>query len=454
MMDYKEAQDYLLGFTDYEKLPSVTYSPANYDLRRMRVLLEKLGNPHLKSKTVHVTGTKGKGSTAAMIASVLSVSGYRAGLFTSPHLHTMRERVQINGQLIAESDMAAGVDRLKTIVTSLMNSPGWEYGPLTTFELLTALAFAYFAEKGVDYQVVEVGLGGRLDATNVVQPQVAVITSISLDHEDILGNSLEKIAREKSGIIKPNITVVMAPQEAGVENVLKHACLDDQAKLIRIGVDVTWNQGAFTMRGQACNITGRNSSYELFIPLLGNYQLENAATAVAALEALSDLGAEIPHEKLIQGLAGVSWPGRLQVLGQRPWIVVDGAHNPYSIQKLREAVVKYFNFKRLFVIIGTSIDKNIPGIIKELLPLSPTVIVSASQHPRATPPVRLAEEFARWGRSGEIAPSISAALNRAMRLATPQDLILVTGSLFVVAEALKLFKSKVEGGDNNAATGR
>ena len=442
MMDYQAAQDYLLGFTDYEKLPSVAYSPANYDLRRMHLLLEKLGNPHLKSKTVHITGTKGKGSTAAMIASVLSASGYVTGLFTSPHLLTMRERIQINGQLISETELAAGVERLKPVVTALINSPGWGYGALTTFELLTALAFTYFAEKRVDYQVVEVGLGGRLDATNVVQSQVAVITSISLDHEDILGHSLEKIAREKSGIIKPDITVVMAPQENEAENVLNRACLDNQAKLIRIGTDVTWQKQSFALEGQSCSIVGRNSNYELFIPLLGSYQLENAATAVAAIEALTDQGAKISYENLKQGLANVSWPGRLQVLGKHPWIVVDGAHNPYSIQKIREALVEYFTYKRLFIIIGTSIDKNIAGIVKELLPLSPTVIVSASQHPRAIPPVRLAEEFARWGWSGEIAPSISAALTRAQHLATPSDLILVTGSLFVVAEALKVLQLK------------
>lgn len=442
MMDYQAAQEYLLGFTDYEKIPSVVYSPANYDLRRMHLLLEKLGNPHLKSKTVHITGTKGKGSTAAMIASVLSASGYITGLFTSPHLLTIRERIQINGQLISESELADGVEKLKPVVTSLMNSPQWEYGALTTFELLTALAFTYFAEHRVDYQVVEVGLGGRLDATNVVQPQVAVITSISLDHEDILGHSLEMIAREKSGIIKPNTTVVMAPQETEVENVLKRVSLDNQAKLIRIGTDVTWRQKSFTLKGQSCNIVGRNSNYELFISLLGSYQLENAATAVAAIEALTGMGAKISYENIKQGLANVSWPGRLQVLGHRPWIVVDGAHNPYSIQKIREALVTYFAYKRLFVIIGTSIDKNISGIVKELLPLSPTIIVSASQHPRATPPVRLAQEIARWGRSGEIAPSIPAALTRAQQLATPSDLILVTGSLFVVAEALKILQPK------------
>ncbi len=454
MMDYNAAQEYLLGFTDYEKLPSVTYSAANYDLRRMSVLLEKLGNPHLKSRSVHITGTKGKGSTAAMIASVLSTSGYRTGLFTSPHLLTMRERIQINGQLISESELAAGVGALKPVVTSLMNKPQWEYGALTTFELLTALAFAYFAEKGVEYQVIEVGLGGRLDATNLVNPEVAVITSISLDHEDILGHTLEKIAVEKSGIIKSNIIVVSAPQEPEADYVLAQTCRGNQAKLVRVGTDVTWMLKSFTHAGQSVRIKGRKSEYELFIPLLGEYQLENAATAVAAIEALIDRGAQVTEENLKQGLARVSWPGRLQIIGRQPWLVIDGAHNPYSVKKLREALVKYFDYERLFVIMGTSIDKNIPGIAKELIAGSPTVIVSASQHPRATPAVRLAEEFAKVGQRVEIAPNIPAALTRARTLAKPSDIILVTGSLFVVAEAIKAIESEGKEGEYNAPRSR
>ncbi|MBI4289669.1 MAG: bifunctional folylpolyglutamate synthase/dihydrofolate synthase [Chloroflexi bacterium] len=436
-MDFQSAQDYLQGFTDYEKLPSVVYSAENYDLRRMQELLKALGDPHLKPRTVHITGTKGKGSTAAMVASVLIASGYRTGLYTSPHLHSIRERIRIDGHAIPEAEFASGVQRLKPIVGTLTASSRWRHGAFTTFELLTALAFDHFAGKGVEYQVIEVGLGGRLDATNVVQPQVAAITSISMDHQDILGGSLEKIAREKSGIIKPGVTVVCAPQGPEADQVIGLACRQSGAKRIRVGKDITWRQESFDGHGQSFVVADEESNYELFIPLLGDFQLENAATAVTVLRVLARQGAAVTKESLYQGLAAVSWPGRLQVLGRGPWVVVDGAHNPYSVQKLREAVAKYFDYERLIVILGTSVDKNIAGIIKELLPLSPLAIVTASQHPRATPPVRLAEELARWGRSGEIAPGVGAALERARRLATASDLILVTGSLFVVAEAIR-----------------
>jgi len=236
-MDYKQALDYIDSYTDYEKIP-MPHDPAFYDLRRVHLLLGRLGDPHLGAKTVHIGGTKGKGSTAAMVASALSKAGYRTGLYTSPHLTTLRERFRVDGEMITETELVSTVDRLKPEVEAV-NAEA-RYGELTTFELLTALAFVFFQEKEAAFQVLEVGLGGTYDATNIVQPEVCAITSISLDHTDVLGDTLSQIAAEKAGIIKPGVTVVMAPQEDEAARVIVRACSQKGVALVRVGSDITW----------------------------------------------------------------------------------------------------------------------------------------------------------------------------------------------------------------------
>jgi dihydrofolate synthase/folylpolyglutamate synthase len=427
-VNYRAALSYILSFTDYEKVPASLYRAANFDLRRMAELLEGLGNPHLTSTAIHVAGTKGKGSTAAMIASALSAAGYRTGLYTSPHLHTFRERVTIDGEMIAEEEFAALVERLKPEVDEANRRQN--YGELTTFEILTALAFAFFAERRVDFQVLEVGLGGRLDATNVVTPRLSVITSISLDHAEVLGDSLAKIAREKAGIIKPGALVVSAPQSSGAEVVIKEVCRHDGASLIEVGRDVTWKKLASDFTGQSFEVRGKVGSYQLNIPLLGEHQLENAAVAVAALETLA-----IEPKHIAQGLAQVKWPGRLEILRHEPLVLVDGAHNADSSRRLREAIQAYLSFDRLILIVGASSDKDIGGIVGELAPLSSLAIITRSRHPRALTPSLLLEEFERQGVRGELAESVSSAVERALGVAGPGDLICTTGSLFVAAEA-------------------
>lgn len=434
-MDFKEAVDYIQSFTDYEKTPGIAYTAANYDLRRMVELLGRLGNPHLLPQTVHVAGTKGKGSTAAMIASVLTVSGYRTGLFTSPHLHTIRERIKVDSRLIPEKHFAALTEELRPEVETV-NRHGVG-GKLTTFELLTALAFAYFKQKKVDFQVLEVGLGGRLDATNVVRPGVCIITSISLDHVEVLGHTLAEIAREKAGIIKPGCVVVSAPQRPEAAIVIAEVCRQQRARLVKVGRDISWGKVSASLKGQSFELWGRTGSYDLSIPLLGDYQLENAATAVAALEELAALGATISADSIAEGLKKVSWPGRLQILGRRPLVVGDGAHNPYSAQKLRQAVAQYFKFGRCILVLGTSLDKDISGIAQEMAPLASQVIVTRSQHPRAASPSVVAAEFACRGVQAEVTQSTGEAINLARSMAKKTDLILVTGSLFVVAEAIE-----------------
>jgi dihydrofolate synthase/folylpolyglutamate synthase len=433
-MNYRQAEDYILSFTDYEKIPGIAYTSANYDLRRMEKLLLPLGNPHLGTRTVHIAGTKGKGSTAAMISRVLIAAGYNTGLFTSPHLHTLRERIRTSGTMISEADFAALVAKVKPIVEKVNREAA--YGELTTFEILTAIVFAYFKSSRVDFQLLEVGLGGRLDATNVAKADVCVITSISLDHTEILGDTVAKIAAEKAGIIKPGCIVVSSPQVGEAAEVIRQVCQQQGARLIQVGEDIVWQKTGGDLHLQNFAVKGRSGNYDLAIPLLGDHQLENAATALAALEALVYLGAKISAQDFVQGFGQVSWPGRLQILSREPMVLVDGAHNAYSMRKLVEAIKKLFRFKRCLVIFGTSCDKDVLGMAKELESLADNIIITTSSHPRAASISTLAREFARLDIKVDIVENISTALPKALAVAQKKDLILVTGSLFVVAEAI------------------
>jgi len=435
-MNYIEAEEYLNSFVNYENIPGISYASPDYDLRHVEEVLHQIGNPHLAARTVHIAGTKGKGSVAAMIAQVLTDSGYKTGLYTSPHLHHLRERIKVDGTLISEEAFAELMTKLKPYLEAANRRQ------LTFFEVLTILAFVYFHEKQAHFQVLEVGLGGRLDATNVAQPEVCIITSISLDHMQILGDSLEKIAYEKAGIIKPGCTVVLSPQPEEVTSVISNICYKQGANLVRVGKEVTWRGMNGDLSHQSIMVEGRRGIYHVTIPLLGDYQLENTATAVAALEVLVSRGFDISSQDIAQGLAKVKWPGRFQILQHSPIVLVDGAHNVASIKRLVENVKAYFSYKRALLIFGVSCDKDIPGIVRELVSLSPQVIVTHTSHPRAASPSVIATEFVKMGVNSKITENIPQALFQALSLASEQDLICVTGSLFVVAEALDYF-SKV-----------
>ncbi len=444
-MNYSQAKQYLYSFTNYEKLPGVCYAPPGYSLQPVEELLHRTGNPHLAARTVHIAGTKGKGSIAAMVAQVLTVSGYRTGLYTSPHLHTLRERIQVDGKLISRDEFAALVTELQPYLDAAMTTVANQNHqsqeektdqPLTFFEALTVLAFAYFSQKKVDFQVLEVGLGGKLDATNVAKPDVCVIAPISLDHIDVLGDSLEKIAQEKAGIIKPGSLVVSSPQTKEASRVISHTCRQQRATLVQVGKDISYHALSADLHQQSFANESGKGTHRFTIPLLGDYQIENAATAIATLESLSSLGFDISAENIARGLAQVNWPGRFHILNYEPVVVVDGAHNVASMKRLVENIKAYFNYDRLFLIIGTSCDKNISGIVKELVPLSPRVIVTHASHPRAASPSVIAAEFTRQGNRPEIIDTVAGAFTLAISTASKKDLICATGSLFVVAEAL------------------
>jgi dihydrofolate synthase/folylpolyglutamate synthase len=428
---YQDALRRLLGLADYERMAGLTAPAPKYDLVRMREFAGRLGDPQRAVPIVHVAGTKGKGSTAAMISSMLAASGRRVGLFTSPHLHSFRERLRINGEPMSEARFVVMLDRVWPYVEA-MAADGLSSTP-TTFEVLTAMAFDLPASEAVDILVLEVGLGGRLDSTNVAEATVDVITSVSLDHTAILGDTIEEIAAEKAGIVKSAVPLIVAPQRAEALDVIRDRASSWGAPVTLIGSDVRVVHHEHSLEGQRFTVKTARATYELELPLLGPYQQENAALAVAVGEEF-----DLPASAIQQGIAGVRWDGRFQVLSKLgPIVVVDGAHNPQSIGVLRETVRQYLAPDRTTIVFGCSGDKELGSMVEELSRFVSDVIVCASRHPRSVAPAQLADAFEAAGVPVRIASDVRSALDQARAASGPADAIVVTGSLFVVAEALE-----------------
>ncbi len=437
MFTYQQALDYIYSFIDQEKLQPDKYEPRRFDLINMHALLGMLGDPHNRLRAVHVAGTKGKGSTCAMMASVLQSAGYKAGLFTQPHLHTFRERIQINGRLISEEEMVVLLEKQKPSIEKLPEP--------STFEIMTALAFQYFAEQEVDFAVIETGLGGRLDTTNVLDPLVAVITSISYDHTYILGDTLEKIAGEKAGIIKEGKPVVCAPQQPEALEVIAETCRARNAPLVLLGQDWLWERTEANLEGQGLRVTcqmadseglmPRGTNEEFWVPFLGPYQLVNATTAIVTLDQLYRQGVDISLEHVTGGLRMARWPGRLEILSRNPLLVVDGAHNVDSIQRMTRTLAEDLSFDRLVVVAGFSADKDIAGMMDELSSIADELVLTKSAHPRSADPEEVARKASGTKARISVIEDVPAALWFALEESSPEDLICVTGSLFVVAEA-------------------
>ena len=437
-MDYSAAAAYLAGLTDYEISPATAYNAANFDLRRVETLLQELGRPHTGRKTVHIAGTKGKGSTAAMMASILVSAGHRTGVFTSPHLYSWQERMAVNGHAVTKRDFARLAGAVRTHVEAINREA--RFGKITTFEALTAMAFLHFRDKGAAFQVLETGMGGRLDATNVASPDVCILTSISFDHTQVLGNTLAEIAGEKAGIIKPGCMVISAPQQPEALAVIVKQCRLSGADLVLAGKDITWKRLGGDLDGQTLTVSGRDGSYKLHIPLLGDHQLENAGLAVAAAEVLRRQGTCITRVHMERGLRVVKWPARLQVLKRSPLLIIDGAHNAYSMKALAASVTKYIPYKNLHIVFGSSGDKDIDGMAAVLAGLAGKVIVTSSGHPRAATAEQLARVFLKHGVPVEIKPDAREALSAALAASGEGDLVLATGSLFLAAETGRLFR--------------
>lgn len=456
-MTYEEALAYLYSFSDFERSGKYTRNPEE-NLPREARLLALLGNPQEQYRTTLIAGTKGKGSTAAYIERVLREAGRRTGLYTQPDLHTFRERMRVNGQLISEEAVAQLIPEIRSAVERVQEEH--EFAPFITYEVATALAFLYFARQGVQHAVIEVGLGGRLDATNVLQPLVSVITSISYDHMQILGNTLTEIATEKAGIVKQNGVVVTSAQQPEALLAIASVCKERHARLLRVGTsDVVDAARAEVDAGHVPPLSYRylleeryrNETRQRFtvwtptkvyrnleIPLAGQYQLENAATALATLELLCERGIVWDETALRRGFRNVHWPARIEVVGREPTLVVDGAHNADSMQKLLEALRASFSMQRLLVVLSVAQDKDIAGIVHELRDVD-VVIVTHMHSTRAATVADLQKAFAEHAPNVEVhsADDIDTAMQLALTLAGKDDLICATGSLYLAAEALR-----------------
>jgi dihydrofolate synthase/folylpolyglutamate synthase len=446
---YQEALAYIYSLTDYEKQGFAAYAAENYDLGRVRDLLGLLDEPQRSFDSVHIAGSKGKGSTAAMADSILRAAGYRTGLYTSPHLHTFRERIRLDGDMISEAEVVRLVQQVRPLADRIAG--------ITTFEVMTAMALAWFAQNEADWVVLEVGLGGRLDATNVVVPAVAVITPISLDHMAILGDTLALIAAEKAGIVKPGVPVVSAPQPAEALQVIEDTCARRGAPLILVGRDWIWErlnltpgagsaslEGQWLRIGQAVQKLGpgdppREPDVQwlepLWIPLLGEFQLVNATTAVAALRQIPHLQESLSAAAIQEGLRSVHWPGRVEILGQQPLVVVDSAHNGDSARKLMAALRTYLSFERLIIVLGASADHVTSDLLAAFLAGADRAIVTRARHPRAAQPGWIQDRAASLGFELEMSEDVPQALAMALDGAGVGDLVLCTGSVFVAAEA-------------------
>ena len=431
---YNLALDYLYSFVDYSLKHSSELARADFNLDRMRLLMSELGNPQLQYPILHVAGTKGKGSVCALAASGLRAAGYRVGLYTSPHLLDYCERIQLDGTPVSHDGLVALVEAVKPAVARIPK--------LTTFEITTALGLLYFANQKADAAVIEVGLGGRLDATNVVTPRISVITSLSYDHMAVLGDTLAKIAGEKAGIIKDHIPVVSAPQKEEALEVLVRTARERNAPFTLVGRDVTFRPLGHSLEGQSLRLIGRDQALTMRIPLLGAHQVQNAATAVAALWTMRESGLDIPDLAIQSGFSKVEWPARFQVVRREPPVVLDSAHNQDSFARLRQALDDYFPGRPIYLIFGASEDKNIPGMFAEIKSKIKNLIITQADHPRALPPQRIAEFAEAAGIPHGIVSSVSEAFAAALGLSAKDGSIVVSaGSMFVTAEALAVWQA-------------
>lgn len=394
-----------------------------------------LGDPQLAIPCVHIAGTNGKGSTAAMLESILRAAGLRTGLYTSPHLERINERIRINGVDISDAAFAIVWTRVKTSIERLMASGALAAHP-SFFECMTAMAFLAFAENRLDFAVYEVGLGGRFDATNIVKPEVAVITPVDFDHENFLGHSIEEIAGEKGGIIKAGACVVSSPQRPEAHAVIASRCKDLDARLFE--VSGSWRITRIeSLDGRyRASVSPSHSQMTLTIepPLPGRFQIDNALTAATAARLLAECGFEISSDAITEGIAAARWPGRLERLGERPAVYLDGTHNPAGARQLLHFWQENFAGRRIFLVYGAMRDKAVDEIAGTLFPQADTVILTQPRQPRAISAVSLQEMTGHLAKSTMVVPDACRALERALEMAAPADAVFATGSLYLVGD--------------------
>jgi dihydrofolate synthase/folylpolyglutamate synthase len=414
-LSYEDAVAYLFGLQKYG---------IKFGLSKTSNLLKAFGNPHLHQKYIHIAGTNGKGSVAAMLESILMNSGLKVALYSSPHLVRFTERFRINGKEIHPDQVAELVRDLKKVIPPTQ--------PPTFFEVTTAMGLIYFAREKPDISIMEVGMGGRLDATNVIRPMASVITNISLEHQAFLGRRLDDIAGEKAGIIKPGVDLVTAATQPQVIGIFSETCKRRKAPFWRVGRDIRYRR-----HGAKLNYYGlERVERDLDLGLAGKHQLRNAALALAVVELLEKKGFTVSSDHIRKGLYQTRWPGRMQVVSKKPLMILDGAHNPDAMRILVDSMRDAFQWRHLILVLGVMGDKDIPKIMRRIVPIADYVICTRPEYNRAAEPQILMKEAGPVGKGGEIVPTIPEALRKAKALSGPGDVILVTGSLFTVGEAM------------------
>ena len=433
-MTYEEAMKYI---------SSVGKFGSNYGLERTNRLLELLGSPQKKLKLIHIAGTNGKGSTTAMISRMLQGMGYKVGMYTSPYLEEFEERIQINGSNIPKDKLIENLEQVKTAVSRVIEE-GYEHP--TEFEIITVLMFLYFYNENIDYGVIEVGLGGRLDSTNVITPKVSVIASISFDHTNLLGNTIEEIAGEKAGIIKEGIPVVLYPQSKEAEDVVIKTAESRKSTVYSVNrndgklIDIDYNNMT-----QHVEVKGINGVYYIHLPLLGEHQILNLCVAVNAVEVLCREEGIKCHKQIIEdSLKDVKWIGRLETLSRNPMIVIDGAHNIDGIRALKKNVEKYFRYNKLYLLLGILADKQVEEMIAEIAPMAEKIIALTPHNDRAELSEDLKDEIKKINENVKAFEDYEDAVREAVNYAGEGDLILISGSLYMIGDMRKIITKMME----------
>lgn len=443
---YDEALAFVMDRVNVERTSPLAVDPHVFKLDRMRALMAALGDPQNAFKSVHVAGSKGKGSVCEMTAACLQGCGLAAGVYTSPHLIDIRERIRLGRDMISPEDFRLAAERVAQAIPGLRK----EHGEPTYFEVITAMAFLYFAQQAVDVAIVEVGLGGRLDSTNVITPAVSAITAIQLEHTDLLGSTLEAIAREKAGIIKPGVPVVTTPQQKEtIEAVFREVATANGSPLRIVGREIEFSSRMgfspeLKQHVRVCVCTPRSAFEHLPVPLKGEHQAMNLGLVLGILDELRGQGLQIGEREVALGLAQTHAPGRMEMIHAEPRIFVDGAHNPESIECLLKAMGAHVKYDSLVVIFGCAKDKDVRGMLERLATGADKVIFTkASGNTRAAEPKDLQRKFTEIAnRASQVAPTVKEALNLASLAVTREDAICVAGSFYIAGEAKRLLTQK------------
>jgi dihydrofolate synthase/folylpolyglutamate synthase len=431
-MDYYEAIRFFYSLADFERSGRFA---SRTDVSTMLALLEELGNPHLGRVTVHVAGSKGKGSVCAMVEAMLRAAGLNTGLTTSPHLHRITERIAIDGQPISQEEFAAGADVVRAAVEKVQAQLPPER-QIVTFDALTALAFYVFREHGVHVQVIEVGLGGLLDSTNVFETKdCAVITNIGLEHREILGDTVAEIARQKAGIIVPGCPTIMAPQRESAAEVIREVAQEKGSPLTEVALACNLRRDSAGSEAQTFKLRTPTAAHTIKLPLLGKHQMDNAVTAICAVEALAKSGVVVGPEAIKAGLETVKWPARIEVVKRRPMVIVDSAHTADSARRLRDTLEEYLHVRGATLVVGVMGDKDLEGLASAIEPVARRVIATQAQHPRALDMRSVGRAFQDLGIEVMYDQQLGSAIDTAMNLITPSEAVVILGSIALAGEA-------------------